>query len=555
VRVTSGWIPSGESARRMQDAASGGRPFDLILAGGHALNVFSGALERVDLGIAEGRVISSRLDRHARGPRIDMSGRIALPGLIEPHAHPDLLYGPLQLAVAAVSHGTTLLCADLLTFMTMLEDADLNRLLERSESGPARFIWALRISAEGGGSASDRLNQHRVTELIDSMSSIGSIGEMTSWRDLVTGDRRLQGIVMEARRRGMRIQGHLPGASISSLDRAAIAGVSDDHEATLAEEARVRLDAGYWLMIRHSTLRPDARRIASGLLDHPSLHRAMLTTDGPVAADLQNGHIDRVVREVIAGGIPPIKAIQMATINPATYFGLDQYVGSLSPGRFADVVAVEDLDDFRPSPVLSGGAITESLDTPSYPPGLRSRRIVSADLSPAALAEAQRHAPAVRLEGVITRASPLSEREGSLAALVAADGSWMVALHVINLQTRAVASSFTGSGDVLLLGQDHDALVETYQQLVSISGGIVTPEMTLELPLFNTLSDLAIPLLAKAVSRIEKEISVDGAAPAPLEFLLLFLTLAVLPELRLTPRGVMDVKTGKVVIRPTRLRV
>ena len=520
--------------------------------GARVLNVFNGRLERREIGISEQRIAWILQDGHAEAPRLDLDGQIVVPGLVEPHAHPDLLYGPLALAAAAVQFGTTTLCADLLTFCLLLDDEALASLLRTCRSAPLRLLWSLRPSAEGGGPPEARLSKERLIRLMDDQPPIVSIGEMTAWRALVEGDLRLRKIVTEGQRHGLRVNGHLPGASDRSLQRAAVAGVSDDHEATTVSEALARLDLGFWTMIRHSSLRPDARVISPGLVGYRSLNRAMLTTDGPVAADLAGGHLDVAVREVVGGGLDPIDAIRMATINPATYLGLDQFVGSIAPGRFADFVVVEDVSDFHPHLVVEGGKPVNAQALPVYSEGIEATHFRRANLNALDLQTAALNSPTVQLDGVITRLTKAQPGSSSMAVLLARDGRWMVAVNVSNVRVPALASSFTGTGDVLLLGDDPKKLIAAYDKLVEIQGGIVTPTRILPLPLFGVLSDLSVQELAPIVAGFSSEVELSGGR-IPLEFLLLFLTLGALPDVRLTPGGLLEVKSGVLLEEPTPL--
>ena len=551
-------MPGGSDTalHRLRASSALLEPPDLLISGVRVLNVFSGQTAPRDVGVTSGRIawlaLPGEVPRRIRNTeQLDLSGCLAVPGLIEPHAHAELIYGPLALAAAAGEHGTTTLCCDMLTFTAVLDDDELLRLQQGCEAAPVRMLWALRASAEGGGDVAQRLSAARLIALMERLPSIISVGEMTAWRDLVDGDSRLGAIVRAARCRRMRVNGHAPGASQRSLQRIAVSGVSDDHEATTAAEAMLRLDNGFWVMVRHSSLRPDARRILAGLLDSERpLTRVMLTTDGPVAADLVNGHLDLVVREAIAAGIGTIDAIRMATINPATYLGLDGYIGSLSPGRYADIAIVSDLENFSVESVLVGGRPPAS--APNYPPGLQGRELVEADLTASQLSELLDRAPAARLDGLLTRALGSRGAGDAIAALVARDGSWIVVMSVANLELDALASSYSGSGDILLIGRDLDLVAECYHRMMRSGPGIATPRRFLPLPLLGSLSLLPVSDLAAIIDELSADIHLR-AGDIPFEFLLLFLGLGVLPDRRLTPGGVLDVKSGKILAAPTRL--
>ena len=273
----------------------------------------------------------------------------------------------------------------------------------------------------------------------------------------------------------------------------------------------------------------------------------MLTTDGPVAADLVTGHLDRVIREVISAGVDPVDAIRMATINPATYLGMDHQIGSLAPGRYADIAVVSDLSEFRVESTLVGGIIPTQL--PSYPHGLSTARILGAEITGTTLRDIASNAPSVKLEGVLTRLQDDAGAHPALGVLVSKDGSWLTAITIANLELDALASSYSGTGDIILIGQDFDLLAECYARLVQMGSGIVTPRKTLPLELLGTLSSRSVGELAETVAEISKEIRMPGGL-IPLEFLILFLGLGVLPELRLTPGGVLEVKSGKILADP-----
>src|ERR1700728_2257185 len=184
-------------------------PPDLVIAGAHVLNVFTGELEQRQIGVSGDRIAWVRNDVPSGSTRVDLEGLVVVPGFIEAHAHPEVLYGPLALAAGAARFGTTTLCADLLMFTTMLEDEELMRLIEACTQAQARMLWALRASAEGAESVRASMSVSRVTALIDACSTIVSVGEMTDWRSLVDGDSRLVNVAATARARGMRVKGHI----------------------------------------------------------------------------------------------------------------------------------------------------------------------------------------------------------------------------------------------------------------------------------------------------------------------------------------------------------
>ncbi|HUD99265.1 MAG TPA: amidohydrolase family protein [Bryobacteraceae bacterium] len=165
----------------------------------------------------------------------------------------------------------------------------------------------------------------------------------------------LEGIA-HARALGKRADGHTAGASYEKLNAIAAAGISACHEAITAREVMDRLRVGLWTMLRHSSLRPDMPELARAITGmRADTGRLMLTVDGPAPGFIaQAAFIDEALRRAVAAGVAPVTAIQMATINPATYYHMDEEVGGIAPGRRADLVLLPDLEHFRPVRVACG---------------------------------------------------------------------------------------------------------------------------------------------------------------------------------------------------------
>lgn len=544
--------------RRLVEVARGEAAPDAVVRARSMLDVYTGEIREAEIGIAEGRVAWVG-EPGARGlrPTLDLSDGVVVPGFIEPHCHPDILYSPSALALQLASLGTTTVCADTVFLSLVLDDDELLAVIEGMSQASVKFLWNLRGCLDGVLPVEmERLGADRLRRLVAELPDVVATGEMTAWPEFVRGDERLTGLVGAAIARGLRVDGHAAGASARTLAPLAAAGVTADHEAITPDELVERARLGYWLMLRHSSLRPDgpvlAEAVTSGRV--PS-SRVMLTTDGPVATDLAEGHLDAVIREMLAAGVPAVDAVRMATLNPATYLGLDAHVGGIAPGRTADLVLVDSLSSFRPQLVLCDGvpmtpgsasAGFTSWDT-LHPPAfeladLDSRRFVEACLA----------GPAMRFEGVITRLVPTAAElppDASYVALVARDGSWIVGGVGHGLAVTALASTFSGSGDVVVIGRDPDAALAAYQRVVSLGGGIATNARTVPLELLGSMYGGAVPELAAAMRAVAADLRLPSGLP-PVEYLLLFLTIAVLPDVRLTPAGAIMVKTRELLQAP-----
>src|SRR5437899_5324828 len=184
-----------------------------------------------------------------------------------------------------------------------------------------------------------------------------AIGEVTRWPDAWRGDPELLRRLAVAR--GARVEGHTAGASADKIPAIAAAGFTSDHEPITAAEVLDRARQGIAGMLREASLRPDLSGLLDALKDAPALaSRLMLTADGSMPAFIRtHGFVDNLIRLAMAGGVSPVDAYRMATLNPATYYGLDAHLGSIAPGRFADVCVLPDLAEPRPALVIARGRV------------------------------------------------------------------------------------------------------------------------------------------------------------------------------------------------------
>ena len=176
-----------------------------------------------------------------------------------------------------------------------------------------------------------------------------AMGEVTRWPDVLAGRPELLERLALAAARGKRIEGHTAGASAERVAGLAAAGFTSDHEPITAQEALDRARQGIALMLRQSSLRPDLRALLVPFVKSGSLGRLMLTTDGSTPDFIvEHGFVDRLVRVALEEGVPPVEAYRMVTLNPATYYGKDADLGGIAPGRYADVLLLDDLAEPRP---------------------------------------------------------------------------------------------------------------------------------------------------------------------------------------------------------------
>jgi adenine deaminase len=542
VRLPSRLRLSAADRRRL----AGNEPAELALAGGRVLNVFTRQVVRADVGITGGRI--AWVGSGEAESEVDLAGRIVVPGLIDPHAHGDIVSTPIQFAHEAVRHGTTAVVLDAYTLAAFLDDTMLASVMDALERLPMKVLWGLRPTRDSGGPADDaRLPLERLRALLE-RPGVVSTGEMTAWRALLDGaDARVEGFLAAAVDAGLAVDGHLPGASARTLARVAALGITSDHEAIAGDELAARVEAGIWAMVRHSSLRADGPELARAIVARGlPVDRLMLTADGVTPQTLAGGHLDRVVRRVVEGGLDPIDAVRMATLHAATYLGLDAHIGSVASGRCADLVVVSSLDPFEPERVMCDGRWVGEERPDPIDWGALTVPFAAAPLDGETIVRACSAAPALRMNGVIARLDEDAEPGPTYVALVSRDGRTITGTTTRDFDVRAVATSVTATMDVLLLGHDPEALAAAYRRVVALGGGLVCPGAELALPTFGHLSPLPVPELAERLTAFERIAQLPAGGP-PFTYRTLFLTLPALPGICLTPAGLLDVRAQRTL--------
>ena len=542
---------------RLARVAGGLEPADLLLRGARVLNVFTSDVGVGDVAIAAGRIAAVGAPVPA-ARTVDLDGALVVPGLIDPHAHADMLCVPSAFLAAVASRGTTCVVLDTATLTARLDDARLGPILDALQTAATKVLWALRPTGDGDRADEDAadLPLERLRGLLD-RDDVAGAGELTGWRRALDGDERLLAYLSEVADAGLRVDGHAPGASARTLAQQVALGVTSDHEAIDGAELERRVRLGLWSMLRHSSLRPDGAVLGRAVADRGlDTRRMLITADGVLPRDLVGaGHVDEGVRQVVAGGVPATEAIRMATLHAATYLGLDAHLGSLAPGRCADLVVLDGpLDACRPARVMTDGTWVDARAAGAAD-GIDWRALTvpigPARLDAARLAALGAAGPVLRMHGAFARHDPGVGPGPTLLALVARDGRWVVATTVHGLELEAVASTFTGSGDVLLIGHDPAALLTAHAEVVRLGGGMSGPGARVALPVLGHLAAGPVDALARELAAFDAATGVPDWPP--FGYLTTFLTLPGLPGVCVTPHGVYDVRHAAVLAAPTPL--
>src|SRR5256884_2565161 len=351
--------------RKLTDVARGARPADLVIRGGTLLNVYTGELYPANVATRGERIayVGARVDMiGARTTVLDATGQVLVPGYIDPHVHPAHVTTPSALARFVLPRGTTSVVADTLQLLELGGARAFLRAAGTRAGAPRKFYWMIRRHAQSR--TMDEARRYPLRDLVRSLAHprAVAIGEVTRWPDAWSGRPELLRRLALAPTRLPRVEGHTAGAAADKLAAIAAAGFTSDHEPITAREVLEPARQGIAVMLRESSLRPDLNGLLDALKEAPALvSRLMLTCDGSMPVFLRaHGFVDHLLRVVLERGVAPVDAYRMATLNPATYFGLDGDLGGIAPGRYADVCLLDDLAEPRPAAVVARGKLVAS---------------------------------------------------------------------------------------------------------------------------------------------------------------------------------------------------
>ena len=509
---------------------------------------------------------------------IDCDGKYVVPSYIEPHAHPYQLYNPETLANHAMQFGTTTFINDNLTLFFTLKREEAFRLLDEFEKIPASMYWWCRFDGQTELQNGETLfNREEIIEWLKHKVVLQG-GELTAWPKLLHGDDEMLTWMQETKRLQKKVEGHFPGASETTLAKLKLLGTDCDHEAMTGQEAFTRLMQGYTVSLRNSSIRPDLEVLLKELLELgvKQFDRFFFTTDGSHPSFYENGMTNVMISTAIKQGVPVIDAYHMASYNIARYYNMEHVHGSIATGRIANVNILESKENPVPTSVIAKGQWVkrdrvnknESLliewSNFKVTPLLLDWTIEKEDMV------FSNKAGIHLLNNVITKPY-VSEIDLGLNELsivhdecflmmIARDGSWRVNTVVKGFANElgGLASSYSGTGDIILIGKSKEDMLTAFHRVKELGGGIVIAEKNevlheIALPLLGIMSDVKMSELIQEEKKMVNLLQARGYAYNDPAFTILFFSATHLPFIRVTPIGLYDVKSSKVVAPPVNL--
>jgi adenine deaminase len=351
--------------RRLIQGATGAVKADLIVTGGKLVNVYSGEiLDGMEIAVLDGRICYvGPSAAHARGEATEIlnaSGLYVSPGFIDGHTHIGHYCRPYEYLQAYLPHGTTALVASGDELATVFGFTGVKFFLDEVQAHPLRVYPLISMVAPQDPllCSTKSLTQVEIAAALDDPRVLG-LGEIVSWLRLTQCDEELLERIVMAQERRKIIHGHTAGARDQKLCAVGAIGISSCHEPIRFEDALERLRLGYWTMLREGSLRQDLDATLMPLIARGiDTQRLILVTDSMSPEDVAElGHMDHVLRRAVSLGLSPLRGIQAVTLHPATYTGIEQDVGGIAPGRFADMTLLENLKSFRVQATMIGGKV------------------------------------------------------------------------------------------------------------------------------------------------------------------------------------------------------
>jgi adenine deaminase len=552
------------------DVARGKKEADLVLRGGRLINVFSGEVYKADVAVYMGRIAGVG---EYRGKRVvDVSPGYLLPGLIDSHVHIESSQlTPSEFARAAVIHGTTTVISDPHEIANVLGLRGIRYFLRASADLPVDFFFLLPscVPATPLETSGTRLSASDLVPLMNHKRVIG-LAEMMNYHGVLSGDR-------EALRKigafqGRMIDGHAPGLSGRDLNAYIGAGIQSDHECVSADEAREKVRLGMTVFIREGSSAKDLERIIPAITQANS-SCFCLATDDLQARDLQNGGINLLMKKAIRLGLDPMTAIRIATINPARHFCLKNR-GAILPGYIADILVIDDLKRFTIRMVFKGGTLVaengiciapykkhtphNGLKNTVKIPEITEDHINIMAKGPKVrvieLIPGQIETRQTVLSALIRNGRVVSDTRRDILKLIVIErhhGTGRTGIGLVRgfgIKSGALASTVGhDSHNIISVGVDDCDIVVAVREIKRIHGGFVVANKekviaSYPLPVAGLMSDQPMDVVVLKQAEVERSAESIGAVPDHPFGTLAFLALPVVPELKLTDRGLVDVR-------------
>lgn len=555
--------------QRIIETASGRKKADLVLKNATYVNVFSNELCKGDIACAEGLIVG--IGEYEGEKEIDVSGKIVCPGFIDAHIHLESsLVAPNEFVKAVLPHGTTCVITDPHEITNVMGTDGIDYMLQATENLPVDVMFMLPscVPATPMDEAGANLDWHAIDSYFDHPRVLG-LAEMMNAYGITHNDPEPVSKIIASQAHHKKIDGHAPGLAGTDLNAYVAAGVYSDHECSDMEDALRKLRIGQFVMIREGTAARNLEALAP-LLCEKYASRCMFCTDDKHPSDLlEKGHIDYIIRKAIHQfGVDPILAVKVAAHYAARYFLLNNR-GAIAPGYLADLVVIDDFDGFNIEQVYKRGVLMAEngsmadVEKPQMDEylGLRAHDTFHLKTLSAADFEDKRSRGVIGMVNgeIITtdngyaNAPDVQKDILKIAVVERHKNTGHIGLGYLQgygLKEGAVATSIShDSHNIIVVGTNAADMAFAVNRITANKGGIVvvkdgevTAEVVLEIA--GLMSDSRLEDVNEHLENAKKVAAQQGVQKDIDPFMTLsFMSLPVIPTLRLTTRGVIDVNT------------
>jgi adenine deaminase len=558
-----------DALKRRLAVARGDEPADLVVSGGRVLSVFTREWLEVDVAIADGVVAG--LGRYEGRESLDASGQYVVPGFIDAHMHLESVKLMVdEFARLVLPLGTTAVVADPHEIANVLGVDGVHWLLDATSALQLDvfFMAPSCVPASPFESPRRALTAGDLESLMRRRRVLG-LAEMMNFPGVIAGSNaELEKLGLQGAR---HVDGHAPGVLGKHLQAYVAAGIRSDHEALTVEEGRERLRAGMWLLVREASMARNLRALLPLVEEYGPARIAFCTDDRDPEDIVDSGHVNGMVREAVAYGIAPEDAVLMASHHPALWHGLRRH-GAIAPGYVADLLLLPDLVSYAPSTVLKRGRpiadvprveipdwVRQSVRVRPFDPGDFAIPWSGGTARAIGLVEDQVVTESLERELVVEDGLAVADSDRDLAKIAVVErhlATGRVGLGFVagsGLRRGALASSVAHDAhNLVVVGMSDRDMVFAVERLAELGGGIVAVDdlrvlAECPLPVAGLLSDAPLADVvaqSRACNEAARELGWSGATP----FLTLaFLALSVIPHLKITDRGLVDVDRFEIV--------
>ena len=562
--------------KRIIKSARGEGKVDVLFTNARIINVFSGEILPGSIGVTDGYIVG--FGSYSAEREVDIEGRFMAPGFVDAHVHIESSMTCItEFARAIVSYGTTSVVADPHEIANVLGTGGIDYMLRSSDKQPINIYFTLPscVPATDMETSGAKLGSNDLLPYLNN-NKIVALAEMMNYPGVIYEDPEVISKIENAKKYRKPVDGHAPGLSGKDLYAYLSAGVSSDHECVTAEEAMEKLMAGMHIMIREGTNAKNLKDLLP-IVNERTSRRIMWCTDDRHPHDLlEVGHIDSIVREAIRMGLDPVTAIQIATINPAEYFGLND-VGAIAPGRLADFVIFTNLESplieqvyckglltveqgeilpetKRPEPVFVPPSMNVRIDEIDFSIKAESKNIRVIDVIPNQVITGQ-----IVTEATISGGMAVADISRDILKIAVVErhkgsgSSGKAFVKGFGLKCGAIASSVAhDSHNIIVVGTNDEDMKASVRAVVEMGGGLAATcnneiRAGLPLPIAGLMSQEPILQVREQMDNLISAARELGAKLRDPFMTLSFLALPVIPELKITDKGLIDVVQFKIV--------